>query len=264
MNEKIYLGVLEDNSKTYYVVACTLPAQIGKLHTEENQILLDPLYDRVSRVHGVIESHAGRGFFYLDRSSNGTRVGELVLRNARTALSVGFELRIENYVITHLQQKPMVVIHTDRNLVVQSHHELLPGRGLGIKHDSEGCRLANMNRWTEWREPAIARIELQGKQPYLTVVGADGRPGAAASDFGTGAKVMLSINKSPVRAGSRELHATDVVEIANERFEVLAPGHSHVICGNAACHLVNPPGYEANCRWCGFYLGGTGGSTRIV
>ena len=120
MDEKIYLGVLEENSKTYYVVACKLPAQIGKLHTEENQILLDPVYDRVSRVHGVIESVPGRGYFYLDRSSNGTRVGELVLRNARTALSPGFELRIGNYIITHIQQAPLLVVHTDRKLVIQA------------------------------------------------------------------------------------------------------------------------------------------------
>jgi FHA domain len=255
MNEKIYLGVLEDNSKAYYVVACTLPVQIGKLHTEENQILLDPVYDRVSRVHGVIESVPGRGMFYLDRSSNGTHVGALVLRNARTALAPGFELRIENYVVTHLQQKPLLVIHTDRKLTIQAHRELLPGRGLGIKHDAEGCRLADLNRWTEWREPAIARIELQGKQPQLVV--ADGRSGGATN-------VKLLVNKSPVRSGSRDLHATDVVEIDNERFEILSPGQHHVICGNAACQLINPPGFEANCKWCGFYLASTGGTTRTV
>jgi hypothetical protein len=257
MNEKIYLGVLEENSKTYYVVACTLPVQIGKLHTEENQILLDPIYDRVSRVHGVIESVQGRGFFYLDRSSNGTRVDQLVLRNARTALSPGFELRIENYLITHLQQTPLLVVHTDRKLAVLSKRELLPGRGLGIKHDSEGCRLADLNRWTEWREPALARIELFGKQATLSL--ADGAAPAKRNS-----KVALFVNKSPVRGEGRDLQPTDVVEIDNDRFEILQPGQHHVICGNAACQLVNPPGYEANCKWCGFYLASTGGTTRIA
>ena len=38
MNNKIYLGVLESNSKTYYVVACTLPVQIGKLHTDDPKV----------------------------------------------------------------------------------------------------------------------------------------------------------------------------------------------------------------------------------
>lgn len=263
MDEKIYLGVLEENSKTYYVVACKLPAQIGKLHTEENQILLDPVYDRVSRVHGVIESVPGRGYFYLDRSSNGTRVGELVLRNARTALSPGFELRIGNYIITHIQQAPLLVVHTDRKLVIQSRRELLPGRGLGIKHDSEGCRLADLNRWTEWREPAIARIELQGKDPVLVL--SDGRvAGHVPVNVPGRPPVKLHVNKSPVRSGNRDLHPTDVVEIDEERFEILAAGHQHVICGNPACQLVNPPGYEANCKWCGFYLASTGGTTRIV
>ena len=255
MNEKIYLGVLDDNNKAYYVVACTLPVQIGKLHTDENQVLLDPIYDGVSRVHGVIESVPGRGMFYLDRSSNGTRVGELVLRNARTALAPGFELRIANYVITHLQQKPLVIIHTDRKLAILGRHELLPGRGLGIKHDAEGCRLADLNRWTEWREPAIARIELQAKQPALML--AETRNTSAA-------QVGLLVNKSPVRTGGRDLHATDVVETDNDRFEVLQPGHHHVICGNSVCQLVNPPGFEANCKWCGFYLASTGGTTRTV
>ena len=81
-------------------------------------------------------------------------------------------------------------------------------------------------------------------------------------DGRTQAKVL--VNKAPVRTGTKEVHPTDVVEIDNERFEILAPGHNHVICGNQACQLVNPPGYEANCKWCGFYLASTGGTTRIV
>lgn len=265
MSEKIYLGVLDESTKTYYVASCTLPVQIGKLHTEENQILLDPVYDRVSRIHGIIETHPGRGYFYLDRSTNGTRVGELVLRNARTALSPGFEIRIENYVITHLQQAPLLIVHTDRKLAIQETRELLPGKGIGIKHDSEGCRLADLNRWTEWREPAIARVELQGKEPVLMM--GDGRPAGAGAfqNPGHGAgRTKILVNKSPLRGPQRDLHPTDVVEVDDDRFEVLAPGHQHVICGNAACQLVNPPGYEANCKWCGFYLGGTGGTTRIV
>ena len=113
MKDKIYLGVLDERTTTYYVAVCHLPTQIGKLATEENQILLDPVYDQVSRVHGLIESLPGRGFVYLDKSSNGTRVGELVLRNARTALTPGFELQIANYRISHVQQDPLTILHTD-------------------------------------------------------------------------------------------------------------------------------------------------------
>jgi hypothetical protein len=127
--------------------------------------------------------------------------------------------------------------------------DLLAGRGIAIKRDSEGCRLTDMNRWTEWREPALARIELQGTEPVLVI-----DPATAAKN--------IRINKSPVKEPRRPLHTNDVVTIDNDRFEILEPGAHRLVCGNEACHLINPPGFEANCKWCGHHL--TNGVTRLL
>ena len=52
--------------------------------------------------------------------------------------------------------------------------------------------------------------------------------------------------------------------IGEWQIEVLKPGMPHIVCGNPACHLINPPGFEANCKWCGFYLAATGGISRLL
>jgi hypothetical protein len=248
MQQRIYLEVKDTKSGETYVTSCMLPVQIGKLNTEDNQILLDPVHDRVSRIHGVIEA-SGRGFTYTDRSSNGSRVGQIVLTRGRTSLSAGFEIEIEHYKIRHVDLHPMVVLHTDNGLAEHGRRDLLAGKGVAIKRDSEGCRLADMNRWTEWREPAIARIELVGKEPVLVLEGA------------TAAK-NVRVNKSPIKEARRALHTNDVVMIDKERFEILEPGAHRLVCGNDACHLINPPGFEANCKWCGHHL--TNGVTRLL
>jgi hypothetical protein len=248
MQHRIYLEVHDKKSGEMYTVSCMPPVQIGKLNTEDNQILLDPIHDRVSRIHGVIEA-SGRGFIFTDRSSNGTRVGPILVHRGRTSMNSGFQLEIENYVIRHVELTPLVVLHTDKKLTEHGRRDLVAGKGIAIKRDSEGCRLADMNRWTEWREPAIARIELVGKEPVLVL------------DSGTTAK-NVRVNKSPCKEGRRPLHANDVVTIDSERFEVLEPGAHRLVCGNEACHLINPPGFEANCKWCGHHL--TNGMTRLL
>lgn len=248
MQQRIYLEVRDTKTGEAYVASCMLPIQIGKLNTEDNQILLDPVYDRVSRIHGVIDA-SGRGFTYTDRSSNGSRVGAIELNRGKTALSPGFQIEIQNYILRHTELQPLVVLHTDKKLNEHSRRDLLAGRGIAIKRDSDGCRLADMNRWTEWREPAIARIELKGKEPVLVLEGA------------TAAK-NVRVNKSVVQETRRPLHANDVVQIDTERFEVLEPGSHRLVCGNNACQLINPPGFEANCKWCGHHL--TNGMTRLL
>ena len=79
MQEKLYLGVRNNATGDYYVVACSLPVQIGKQHDVKNQVLLDPRYRTISRIHGMIE-RTQRGYVYTDSSANGSRVGGLVVR----------------------------------------------------------------------------------------------------------------------------------------------------------------------------------------
>ena len=252
MHNHIYLEIFDDTAKTTYVVSCKLPVQIGKQAIDDNQVLLDPVYDRISRVHGAIEHVAGRGYFYLDRSTNGSRVGGLLLRNARQSLAPGFEIQIENYRLRKVQQPtPLVLAHTNALLAALGQRELLPGRGIGVKHDAEGCRLCDLNRWTEWHEPTMVSIEIRAGGARLVV--ADKRKAQ-----------RVQINKFEVKEATRDLKAGDVLEIDRERFVLLTPDEKHIVCGNAACHLINPYHFEANCKWCGFHLGATGGGSFVI
>ena len=258
MSAKIYLEVFEETAKVRFVTACTLPARMGKSHLDDNQVLLDPVHERISRIHGVIEqaSEPGKGFVYWDRSSNGTRLDGAVIRDTRKRVAAGFELGIDSYRITHLvEASPLVVRQTDARLASRKLHELLPGRGLGIKHDPDGCRLTDLNRWTEWHEPSLVTIAMHGPEPKPA-------PRLVILDKRKAGRVR--VNKHEIAGDHRDLLVGDVVEIDTDRFEVVGPGHKHVVCGNAACHLLNPYNFEANCRWCGHHLTGAGGRSLVI
>lgn len=155
MQEKIYLGVKNHATGDYYVVACTVPVQIGKQHDVNNQILLDPRYRTISRVHGMIEK-TSRGYIYSDSSANGSRVGGLVVRDSKVALSPSFQIDIENYSITKVEAHPFIILSTTPDLLQIQSVELLPGRGYGIA-DSRVLKNTNSSsdlaHWPpdEWR-----------------------------------------------------------------------------------------------------------------
>ena len=131
MQEKVYLGIKNHDTGDYYVTACTLPAQIGRQHDMRNQVLLDPQYRTISRIHGMIE-RTSRGFVYTDSSTSGSRVGGLVVRDSRVALAPTFHIEIENYTISRVDMTPFVIYATTDKLVEVQALEVLPGRGVGI------------------------------------------------------------------------------------------------------------------------------------
>ncbi len=50
---KNYLAVTNKRTGDHYVTACTLPAQIGRQHESNNQVLLDCMDKKIPRVHIV-------------------------------------------------------------------------------------------------------------------------------------------------------------------------------------------------------------------
>lgn len=266
MQEKLYLGVRNNATGDYYVAACALPAQIGKQHDVNNQVLLDPAYRTISRVHGMIE-RSQRGFVYTDSSANGSRVGGLVVRDQRVALSPNFEIEIENYTITRIEAQPFIVLTTSLDLRQLQTMELLPGRGIGIgdvlqmqtakparraavaEYESR-YEIVDLNRWTEWGLPLVARLEAIDGQVTLIVNGNAGVP--------------VLQNKTPVTQGRLRLNSLDVLRIEGTRIEIFHPHESRIVCGHDRCNLLNPPPLEANCRFCGHHLANTGGFTRII
>ena len=266
MQEKLYLGVRNNATGDYYVVACSLPVQIGKQHDVKNQVLLDPRYRTISRIHGMIE-RTQRGYVYTDSSANGSRVGGLVVRDSRVALAQNFLIEIENYTITRVEMEPFVILTTTAELTVLQRLELLPGRGVGVG-DARAIGVANsqrkagvdpavgrheildLNRWTEWDLPMLGRFELSDHQ--VIWVGTDG------------AVATVRKNKSQMPGKRSPLASLDVVEVDGTRFELLSPNERRIVCGYDRCHLLNPPPLEANCRFCGHHLANSGGFSRIL
>ena len=266
MQEKLYLGVKNHATGDYFVAACSLPAQIGKQHDVNNQVLLDPKYRTISRIHGMIE-RTTRGFVYTDSSANGSRVGGLVVRDSRVALSSSFQIEIENYTISRVETHPFVVLSTNAELKELQSLELLPGRGFGlgevralnrksphrISNVDAGTathELLDLNRWTEWDMPLVGRLEVADQQPVWV---ASDLPG-----------LTVRKNKSPVTQARTPLVALDVIEIDGTRLEILTQHESRIVCGNDRCHLLNPPPLEANCRFCGHHLANSGGFSRLL
>lgn len=266
MQEKVYLGVTNHETGEYFVAGCTLPAQIGRQHDVKNQILLDPKYRTISRIHGMIERNS-RGFVYTDSSTSGSRVSGLVVRDSRVALSPNFQIEIENYTIARVDMTPFVILSTSAALVELQTQEILPGKGIGVAAGREIRRkypqrtspideqagpyeLIDLNRWTEWDIPIVGRFDLADEHPVWVQTET------------TNATVRR--NKAPVTQLRTQLQSLDVIEVDNVRFEVLHPHESRIVCGFDRCHLLNPPPLEANCRFCGRHLANAGGFTRIL
>ena len=266
MQEKLYVGVKNHATGEFFVAACSLPAQIGKQHDVNNQVLLDPKYRTISRIHGMIE-RTTRGFVYTDSSANGTRVGGLVVRDSRVALSPTFQIEIENYTISRADAHPFVVLSTNAKLKELQTLELLPGRGLGLGEVNALNRksphrisnvaagdavheLIDLNRWTEWDMPIAGRLEVVDQQAVWV-----------ASDD---TAVTARKNKSPITQARTPLVPLDVIEVEGTRLEILTKQESRIVCGNDRCHLLNPPPLEANCRFCGHHLANSGGFSRLL
>ncbi len=266
MQEKLYIGVKNHATGDYFVTVCSLPAQIGKQHDVNNQVLLDPKYRTISRIHGMIE-RTTRGFVYTDSSANGSRVGGLVVRDSRVALSPNFQIEIENYTITRVESHGVVILSTNAALKELQTLELLPGRGLGVGEvralnkknphrisavdaGMAGHELIDLNRWTEWELPLVGHLEVVDQQPVWV-----------ASERAT---ANVRKNKSPVTQPRTPLAPLDVLEIDGTRLEILTRHERRIVCGYDRCHLLNSPPLEANCRFCGHHLANSGGFSRIV
>lgn len=250
MIEKLYLSISNDVTGEHYVAGCRLPVRLGKHPDSDNQVLFDAKFRAISRVHGTIESTA-RGLHYTDTSSNGSRVGGLVVRDAKVALSPRFDIEIGDYHVRPVEASPLTVLTTEMALLELQRMELLPGRGIGVVRRGSTLAIADLNRWTEWDKQTVAVFQVVADQNVLVVEDIDNAP-------------PILINKSKVTKQRSVLAPLDVVEINNIRFEVLDPHMKSVVCSHETCQLLNRPPHEQNCKWCGRHLANTGAISRIL
>ena len=250
MIEKLYLAISNDVTGEQYVAGCRLPVRLGKHPDSDNQVLFDAKFRTISRVHGTIES-TSRGLHYTDTSSNGSRVGGLVVRDAKVALSPRFEIEIGDYHVRPIEASPLTILTTEAALLELQRMDLLPGRGVGIVRRGSTLAIADLNRWTEWDKQLVATFQVVADQNVLVVENIDNGP-------------TVLINKSTVNKPRTSLSALDVVEINHIRFEVLDPHMKSIVCSHETCQLLNCPPHEQNCKWCGRHLANTGAISRIL
>lgn len=247
--ERIYLGVRNGSTGEYYVAGCTLPVQIGRQAMDKNQVLLDSQYQRISRIHGMIEK-TGRGYQFTDSSTHGSKIGGAPLRGGRAPLQRDFQIEIEPYTITRVDVTPFVVLQTDaRALSQQKPQELLPGRGLGITA-GPAPRLVPLDRYDARTYPVIGHFEVTADVPTWV--------------YDPAAGIEVQRNKAPMPQARTLLASLDVLEVARQRFEILHPHQGRIVCGFDKCHLLNPPPLAGNCRFCGHDLAGAGGFSRVI
>lgn len=248
MTEKLYLSISNDVTGEHYVASCRLPVRLGK--HPDNEVLFDAKFRAISRWHGTIES-TSRGLHYTDTSSNGSRVGGLVVRDAKVALSPKFEIEIGDYHVRPAEATPLTILTTEAALLELQRLELLPGRGIGIVRRGSTLAIADLNHWTEWDKPTIGTFLMVADQAVLSVENPDSGP-------------PVRINKSQVNKPRTVLKPLDVVEIEHIRFEVLDPNMKSIVCSHETCQLLNRPPHEQNCKWCGRHLANTGAISRIL
>jgi hypothetical protein len=234
MIEKLYLSISNDVTGEHYVAGCRLPVRLGKHPDSDNQVLFDAKFRAISRVHGTIES-TSRGLHYTDTSSNGSRVGGLVVRDAKVALSPRFEIEIGDYHVRPIEASPLTILTTEAALLELQRMDLLPGRGIGIVRRGSTLAIADLNRWTEWDKQTVATFQTVADQALLVVEDIDNGP-------------PIRINKSEV----------------NKALTVLAPHMKSIVCSHESCQLLNRPPHEQNCKWCGRHLANTGAISRIL
>jgi hypothetical protein len=250
MHERLHLGVRNRLNGEYYVVGCTLPAQIGRMPVDDNQVLLDAQYQRISRVHCRIEK-TSRGYQYVDTSKVGSRVAGAQVTGTRAPLQGDFNIEIEGYTITKVEVTPFIVLQTDgRAITQQKPVDLLPGRGLGITAGVGAPRLVALDRYDMRSYPLVGHFEVADDVPVWV--------------FDPSAGVDVLRNKARITQRRTLLASLDVVEVGGQRFEFLHPHHGRIVCGFASCNLLNPPPLAGNCRFCGHDLAGAGGFSRVI
>ena len=245
MSERIKLEIYDRKSGDRHAHATALPVEFGKFPQGANAIKLAPDRETISRSHGRIE-HSSDGIYYVDTSSNGSKVAGERIKNDKRPLKPGQVIEIEQYEITLLESHTLLLKMTSGSMA--------PIGELSVDAD-ENCFVVD-----------------EGGAYAIKPTAADVEPLAMLSSNGSrlnvsqpsGAKTAdIRINNRTVTLPA-QASPGDVIAIGQYRIEVLMPGQEKIVCGNPECHLLNDLPFEENCSWCGYYLAASGSFTRVT
>lgn len=248
MGQSLHVEIYDRSNGSRTVQVCDAPFEIGKQPQTASAIRLDPNQVTISRVHGRIEL-TGDVIVYTDSSSNGSTVAGTFLKGKGQAVSYGDVIKIENYELRILEVRAVLIKHTTAGLDVLGEQEIDPGGSLVLTKTDKLSLLPDTPEANE--QPVIGRIHSDGITVTIEL-------------YDTGAQTSTVVNKHQSQDGPVSAKVDDVVEINGDRFEILRRDQKKIVCGNAACHLLNDLPFEENCDWCGHYLAASGSFTRVT
>ena len=258
MSRVISLEVLDRLTGERRIERCGLPVEVGKQPEGEHRVTLAPHYHTVSRRHGRLEDEGGR-LIYVDSSSNGSTIGGLLLKGGRRHLAKGDAIQIENYTIRVIEAAPLRIKHTTALLADLGDLTLSPGEVVDIAATPAGLRMMVAPVGQAAGQGDVADSS-QTPAARFTI----GESGVAVEVLDPALVTTLSVNRARPPGATHQARLKDVVGLGADRFEILQPDMPKIVCGNAACHLLNDLPFEENCTWCGFYLAASGSFTRVT
>ncbi len=245
MSERIKLEIHDRKSGDRQTQAVSMPVEFGKFPQSASAIKLAPDRETISRIHGHIEQ-AADGLYYVDTSSNGSKVAGERIKNDKRRLQPGDVIEIEQYEITLLESHALALKMTKASLA--------PISELSLDAD-ESCVVVN-----------------EGGAYALKPAATDDEPLALLNSNGSRLNISqpAGVKSANIRINNRtvtlpaQASPGDVIAIDNYRIEVLMRGKEKIVCGNPECHLLNDLPFEENCSWCGYYLAASGSFTRVT
>lgn len=245
MSESIKLEIHDRKSGERRSEAPLMPVELGKFPQGSSTIQFAPDRETISRSHGRIEQ-AADGIYYVDTSSNGSKVAGERIKKEKRRLKPGDVIEIEQYEITVLESHALALKLTDTNLSPISELSIEPDESRAVVQNGDALTLKPAGADDE----PLALLSFNGSR--LTVSQPEG---ATATDIRINNRtVSLPAQASP----------GDVIAIGQYRIEALLRGQEKIVCGNPECHLLNDLPYEENCVWCGYYLAASGSFTRVT
>ena len=241
-----FIEVLDTRTGSTFVTRLKVPLTIGRRPAGPNIVLLDPADKTISSQHGVIEQIQG-GLVYRDTSTNGTVINGRRIKTSFEVLGDTFEIRIRSYRISPVSASPLLISHVSPQNMISEYAELLPGNYVSLLPLVGGRRLIAIQTHVEPNARAIADFIHRGTSIHVS----------------RAAGVAITINNREAGGDRIDVKAGDVVTLDRERIEILTHDTHRIVCGYAACRLLNPPQIHALCKWCGHDLANANSVSRV-
>ena len=244
-----------------------LPVTFGRVVQNPIRIGVDPLDESVSRTHAAVELTGGR-LRLTDRSMNGTLYNGKMLKNGETADlrdNDGFQIRDYQIRVARAKRDPNIPVLFQARVSIRGRpfkDEIAIGEMMLLcVRIPKGLRLEPVPTGpTTNYQSLVARYRLNAETLFAAIIVIEEQGYfvrlASADDL------QITRNRAPIVEEKTRLNSLDVIQIADVRIELHAPGQKSLKCINPKCELLHPHEPHGNCRWCGFKL--VGAATILV